>query len=130
MASIRWSVILVLLIICFVLKTYLNRTPRLLNLIYSLIDFPINIIFLGISFVVAYTITAEGNDIYSGLVIIVIYILAMLFVVIFSRIAESSLDEHKIKTTIFFSFISYIICITGLIIGIKLVTGGINICLI
>ncbi len=112
---------LLLLILAFCLKVYLNRTPSLVDYLKACCELPVDIMFMNIAFIISYriaqtniwiknkaTITEEMNGNFSYFVI---YLVMTIGVIVLWRYADKSLNEQKLKKFTIFTIISYIIAL-------------------
>lgn len=115
---------IILLLLVFLFRLLIDRKMRLVDLIVSLLEFPTNIIFLGLSFVLAYTISTKDN-LETGLLIFLLYLVVTFLIFFFSRRAVTYLEGDRALLTGVYGVISYIVCIPSLFYSIWIVVVGI-----
>lgn len=122
MTPIRCVLPIVLLILIFFLKLLIDRKAKAGDVVLSLIEFPTNIIFLGFTFVVAFTLSSKEN-IEKGLLVFIIYILLTVFIIFLYRRAIDSYYADKKKLLTLFLAANYFICLPSITYSIILVLG-------
>ena len=113
-----------LLVLVFLFRMLIDRKIGLADLIVSLLEFPTSIVFLGLSFVLAFIISSE-NNLEIGLLILLIYIVVTLLMVFFGRRAVTYFEVNRLILTGVFGIASYIMCIPALFYSIQIVVVGI-----
>lgn len=111
----------ILLALAFFLKLSIDREVDIPSAIYAFLELPVDILFLATSFIAAFTISSAQSNGEKGFIYFICYLLVAAFAVFLWRKACRLFEDGKIKTTIFISFINYLICVTSLIRAIQLV---------
>lgn len=114
---------IVLLVLAFLLKLFIDRSVDLPLFIQSVMELPVDIAFLASSFVIAYTIafTTQHND---GILYFLIYVIGSIIVILGWRRAERFLDDSKYFSAVLLVVICYGLAISGIVISIKLLIGS------
>ncbi len=111
-----------LIVIAFLLKLFMDRSVNAPLAVKSLYELPVDILFLALSFIVAFTITASKN-INSGLVHFFVFFIVILLSVVGWRRSIKLFEGgwKKISASIFvINFAASSYC---LILSIKLIVG-------
>ena len=115
---------IVLLVLVFLFRLLIDRKIKLVDFIICVLEFPTNIVFLGISFILAFTISTKDN-LETGLLILFIYVIVALLMVLFGRRAVEYLEGNRPVLTGVFGIASYILCMPALFYSIWIVVVGI-----
>ncbi|MDW0358388.1 hypothetical protein Q8G38_03570 [Halomonas venusta] len=124
MNSLEISLPVVLLVLAFLLKLLIDRASTAPVFIQSLMELPVDIAFLAMSFVIAYTINA-GNKAGEGLLYFLIYIVCSIVIVFFWRRSNSCFEKDSYVMVGVLTSINYLASIAGVYMAINLVTGGV-----
>lgn len=122
MSSLEIALPATLLVLAFLLKLMIDRSSTAPLLIQSLIELPVDIAFLAMSFLIAYTINA-GEKVSEGLLLFLIYIVCSILIVFFWRRSSAMFDDDKLVVTGVLTSINYAASISGIYIAINLVMG-------
>lgn len=115
---------IVLLVLIFTFKLFIDRRVSWADFIITFLDFPTSVLFVGISFVIAFTISS-GEDVGIGLIVFVIYLAGTALVVFFSRRAVTYFENHRSILSGSLGFLSYAICVPAIFYSVKMVVTGI-----
>jgi uncharacterized membrane protein YczE len=111
-----------LLVLAFLLKLFVDRSASLPVVIAAAFELPVDVAFLSMSFVVAYTLYSPGN-VEPGLTRLLIYLIVTIFIIVGWRRAETLFERDRHWPSAFI----FVACITasvlGLAITISLITG-------
>ena len=113
-----------LLALAFLLKLLIDRTATLPYFIQAILELPVDIAFLATSFIVAFTISTP-EMVKEGLFAFAIYIICSVIVVLLWRRSVRLFESEYLKTSFALATVNYMICITGLVLGVAFVTGGV-----
>lgn len=100
------------LLLAFVLKLAIDRTVKTPNLIQALCELPVDIVFLSLSFLIAYTISIDSN-VNTGLLYTLTFILLSPIIVILWR-KTLTLYEMKNKFWVLLLFLNLTLSIFSL----------------
>lgn len=109
-----------LLVLAFLLKLLIDRASTAPVFIQSLLELPVDIAFLAMSFVIAYTINA-GDKADEGLLYFLIYIVASIIIVFFWRRSNSLFESDNFILTGMLTSINYLVSVSGIYIAVNLV---------
>lgn len=111
-----------LIVIAFLLKLFMDRSVNAPLAVKSLYELPVDILFLALSFIVAFTITASKN-INDGLAHFFVFFIVILFSVVGWRRSIKLFESgwKKISASIF--VINFAAASYCLILSIKLIVG-------
>lgn len=121
MNSLEVSLPVVLLVLAFLLKLLIDRASTAPVFIQSLMELPVDIAFLAMSFVIAYTINA-GARAGEGLLYFLIYIICSIVIVFFWRRSSSCFERDSYLMVGVLTSLNYVAFITGVYMAINLVT--------
>jgi hypothetical protein len=112
-----------ILVLAFVLKLFVDRVAGVPDFIAALIELPVDIAFLAISLVAAFTISDQSHT-SKGLIAFVIYVVGAVIVVFLWRRSQSLFvaDQHLPSAGV--AILGYVLCINGLIYAVGLVSGA------
>jgi hypothetical protein len=91
----KFIIALSILIISFVSKLVIGRSFTEIDWVKACIELPVNVFFLSLSLLCAYTLTSEGELKNTGFVSVILYILIAIFVILIWRYVEK-LSEAEI----------------------------------
>ena len=120
MISLDISLPVVLLVLAFLLKLLIDRASTAPIIIQSLMELPVDIAFLAMSFVVAYTIKA-GDKFGEGLLLFIIYIISTIVIVFFWRRSNVYFESDCYIRVGFLTSCNYIASISGVCIALNLI---------
>lgn len=120
MDSLEIALPVTLLVLAFLLKLLIDRASTAPIFIQSLLELPVDIAFLAMSFVIAYTINA-GDKVGEGLLLFLIYIVSSIVIVFFWRRANSSFESNNFLITGLLTSINYFGSILGIYIAVNLI---------
>jgi len=123
LTSIEIIMPVVVLGLSFMLKLFIDRSTTAPDAIVSTLELPVDITFLSISLIVAYTIAPSGDS-KAGLAWFAFYMFAAIFIVFLWRRSIKSFDAGSRKPVIFLAGANYFLAITALVNSINLITGG------
>ena len=115
----------ILLCLAFLLKLLIDRSATIPLFLQSVLELPVDIAFLAISFLVAYIITETGNR-ENGLLCFLVFLTATVIIIFFWRRAISCYDNNKFISSTILGTASYAISIFGLTYSIGLLLGGVK----
>ncbi|HEM8293264.1 hypothetical protein [Providencia sp. SP181] len=110
----------VLLALAFFLKLLIDRASTAPIFIQSLMELPVDIAFLAMSFAVAYTIKA-GDKFGEGLLLFITYIIATILIVFFWRRSNACFERDCYIFAFILSSVNYIASITGVILALNFI---------
>lgn len=116
------SLPVVLLALAFLLKLLIDRASTAPVFIQSLMELPVDIAFLAMSFVIAYTIKA-GDKFGDGLLLFLIYIITTIIIVFFWRRSNLYFESDNYFLVGCLSSVNYIASISGVYIALNLIKG-------
>lgn len=111
----------ILLLLAFFLKLSIDREVDIPNSIYAFLELPVDVVFLAISFIAAFTIASNSPDNELGFIYFVCYIFLAGFTVFLWRKACRLFEAGKHMSTIGVSVLNYIICAACLVRAIELI---------
>ena len=111
----------VLLVLAFLLKLLIDRASTAPIFIQSLMELPVDIAFLAMSFVIAFTINAGGRA-GEGLLYFLTYIICSIVLVFFWRRSNSCFERDNYLMVGVLTSLNYFASITGVYMAINLVT--------
>ena len=117
----------VLLMLSFLLKLLIDRSATVPTLIRSVFELPVDIAFLSISFVIAYTLYPLENR-SDGLVYFVVYLVAAVIVVFLWRRSGKLYDQSRYILAGVLAILNVALCVTGLVFSIQLLLFQYNSC--
>jgi len=110
---------IVLLVLEFMLKLFIDRSTTLPVLIRSVLELPVDISFLATSFVVAFTILSPSNS-EEGLVRFVIYLIGTVLVIFGWRRSVACFEQDRRWWSGGLAVASFALSATGLTLSIGL----------
>ena len=110
-----------LLFLKFVLKLFIDRKINIPDFLEDLCELPVDMIFLAISFLIAFTISTKevGNALFLSFA----YLIIAAIIIFIWRRSVNLLYEKKIFFLIFVLLINYSLSILPLILSINILTG-------
>lgn len=120
MNSLEISLPVVLLVLAFLLKLLIDRASTAPIFIQSLMELPVDIAFLAMSFVIAYTINA-GEKAGEGLLLFLIYVISSIVIVFFWRRSNSFFESDSYIWVGCLTSVNYLASISGVYIAVNLV---------
>lgn len=114
---------IILLGLAFLLKLLIDRSATIPLFLQSVLELPVDIAFLGTSFLVASIISENGSREY-GLLCFLLFIIATVLIIFFWRRSVSCYDNNKFILTTLLGTAGYAISIFALIYSIGLLLGG------
>lgn len=96
---------LLMLVLSYVLKTYLNRQPNKVDKVKSLSEVPVDIMFTSTAFIIAYLVAKDGKlnatentngqglDMNNSLLYFVVYVLGTIGVILLWRKCEDEISK-------------------------------------
>jgi len=112
-----------LVIIAFLLKLFMDRSVNAPLAVKSLYELPVDILFLTLSFSVAFTITSSSN-INNGLAHFFVFFIVILLSVVGWRRSIKLFEEEKRKRSATLFLINFAASSYCLILAIKLIIGA------
>ncbi len=112
-----------ILVLAFVFKLFVDRIATAPDFIKALLELPVDIAFLAISLVAAFTISNRSRAA-EGLFAFVIYVVVAVLAVVLWRRSLSLFDADNHWSLAGVAILGYCICVFGLIYAVKLVTGA------
>ncbi len=91
---------LILLVLQFSLKYFIDRKATVFNFVISILEVPLSIIFLGLSFFAAYVMTSETNIDQGFIWFLVTLFLAIISIFIWRRSVHQFENERFISATL------------------------------
>ena len=122
MIMVEYGLPVALLLLVFLLRLFVDRSVSVPDLIVSLLEFPTSIIFLGLSFVLAFTISSKEN-LGMAIVTVIIYLIVALLVIFLGRRAVRYFEVNRLFLMGSLGFISYIMCVPALFYSIRIVVS-------
>lgn len=102
-----------LLFLQWILKLSVDDTVSKISVTRSLLLLPIDIAFLSLSFIVAFTVVASGRNLVEtvqvGLISIIIYLIFGIITIITSKRSHKSYELERNVSTIFLCLVSYLV---------------------
>jgi len=114
-----------LMVLAFLLKLLIDRSTTAPVLIKSLYELPVDMAFLGMSLIVAFTIGSKDNP-SKGLFYFILYTMGAICVVFLWRRSIKYFEENKNTISGFLAALNYSGTLLGAYISIKLVIGVIK----
>jgi len=114
-----------LMVLAFLLKLFIDRSTTAPVLIKSLYELPVDMAFLAMSLIVAFTIGSKDNP-SKGLLYFILYTVGAIFVVFLWRRSIKYFEENKNTISGFLAALNYSGTLLGAYISIKLVIGVIK----
>ncbi len=99
-----------LLILSFILKLAIKYHDNRFEVLIALLELPVDILFLSLSFLAAHAITSKQNKDKEYLYCILTIMLAIILVVVWKK-AKEKIEYQHYKLAIFFGLVSYSISI-------------------
>lgn len=111
-----------LLFLCFLLKLLIDRSVSLLQFINAAFELPVDIAFLSLAFIVAFTIS-DPKNVKEGLIRLLAYLIGTICIVFLWRRSTKYFTLNKQWVSCILSALSYGLCITGLVSAVGMLTG-------
>lgn len=111
-----------LMILAFLLKLLIDRSTTAPVLVKSLYELPVDISFLAMSLIIAYTIGGKA-DTSRGLFFFIIYIIGAILVVLLWRRSIKCFEANRTIISAFLALINYSATLVGAYISIRLIIG-------
>lgn len=128
--SMPWSIPVILLLLKFAFKLWVGETLDGINFWKAILQSPIDVGFLSLSFVASAIIKSSviqdnklvhGNHFAMCFVIFVVYLLIIVVSIVLWKLTPSEITKKDIIKASFVSFINYAITISMLVYGIMLI---------
>ena len=114
---------IILLILSFLLKLFIDRTVSLPSFISALLELPVDIMFLGLSFIAAFTITYKEKA-GIGLLLFLTYLIIAILIIFCWRRAIKAFEASKLSISSLLGILNFLISIPALIFSIILIIKG------
>lgn len=114
------------LVLSTLLKLFIDRTISLPVFIETILEIPVNVIFLSISLMTGYTISGAINNPSNGICSILIQICIAIINILLWRRSRSRFDKQHFKMMVVYLSINYFISIYSFIQILLIITGGEN----
>ncbi len=112
-----------LIVIAFLLKLFMDRSVNAPLAIKSLYELPVDILFLSLSFIVAFTITSSTN-LNKGLTHLFLFFIIILISVVGWRRSIKLFEDGKKKGSATLFVINFTVSSYCLLVAIKLIVGA------
>ncbi len=112
-----------ILLLAFLLKLFINRSVKAPDVIKSILELPVDIVFLALSLIAA-TIISGQLEVEVGLVLFICYIVGAVFVVIMWRNSEKLFEADRHMTMICAFGFSLLLCVTCLYYAVVTLSGA------
>lgn len=110
---------MLLLVLAFTLKLFVERSTTAPVLVQSLLELPVDIIFLAMSFVTAFILGATGKAA-EGLLTFIVYVVVAILLVALSRKSITNFEKDSYYKAGFLSFLNYAMALSCVIYSISL----------
>lgn len=110
-----------LLFLCFLLKLLIDRSVTLPQFINAAFELPVDIAFLSLAFIVAFTIS-DPENVQEGMIRFIIYLIGTICIVFLWRRSIIYFTLNKQWVSYILSVMSYGLCITGLVLAVGMLT--------
>lgn len=110
-----------LLALLFAFKVLIGQSVSVVVFIRTLLELPIDIVFVSLSFIVAF-ILFSGPDVSAGLRYFIIYIIVAALVVFLCRRSVQTFESDRAARTIGLGVLNYLICIPGLFVSLQILS--------
>jgi hypothetical protein len=125
MKAIELIMPLILIVLAFLLKLFIDRTVTAPDALAALLDLPADIAFFSISLIVSFTIAAPSNrDV--GMLWFAAYIVMSAFVIFLWRRSLSTFNAGRKFVPAVAGIVNYVITVSMAMHALNLVTGGSN----
>lgn len=108
-----------LLILAFTLKLFVERSTTAPVFVQSLLELPVDIIFLAMSFITAYILGASDKAA-QGLFVFICYVVASVLLVALSRKSITFFENNELVKVGFISFFNFLLSLSCIIYSITL----------
>lgn len=113
---------ILLLILAFLFKFLIDQSASLPLFIKATLEFPVDIAFLALSFIVAYSIASQ-EDSNIGLLMFIVYLICIFLIVFSWRRAEKFFREDNQRWAWGLFTLNMLVSILGLVISINKLVG-------
>jgi hypothetical protein len=114
-----------LLLMAFLLKLFLDRKAEVPDIIRAVLELPVDVVFLSLSFVVGF-ILDNPSQATAAAFIAFCYVGAAIVIVLFWRRSERNFLSDRFWWTFVFAAANYVLCISALVFGVQLISGDIT----
>ena len=114
---------IVLLVFAFLLKLLIDRSATVPNVVRSVFELPVDVAFLAMTFVVAFTLGAPEHST-VGLFFFMLYIVGSILVVLLWRRSERCYEQNHRWRAGVIAACNYLLCTFGTVLAIRLVLPG------
>lgn len=111
-----------LVALAFLLKLVVDRQFEAADFVMALLELPVDIAFLAMSLVVGFLIAGPADNA-DGLLAFIYYVIGAIVVVVLWRRSHNNFTRDKYRVTIGQALGGYLVCLTGLVIAIRLLIG-------
>ena len=121
MASVQIGLPAAILLMAFLLKLFIDKTASNPDIIQALLELPVDVTFLAISFIAGFTISTP-NRLQDGLLHFGFYLVGAILIVVLWRRSLRFFDSKRIWATISLGIFNFFLCAYGLLRAINLLT--------
>lgn len=126
---------LCLLAFSFILKVFINKKPKIMDILKAISELPIDIMFTSIAFIISYRIAqvakwinenkkiTDGIDMNMHFIYLILYLIISVIVIILWTKSVHYLKKEIWKTSIILIIISYLISFSALIFALVKLNG-------
>jgi hypothetical protein len=111
----------IIVLMAFLLKLFVDRTASAADIFMSLLELPVDIAFLAISFVAGFTI-ANRTAASEGLTLFAVYVVVSVLVVVLWRRSRRAFTADKHLAAALLFVVNALVCVSGLVHAVRLLT--------
>ncbi|EJG0664861.1 hypothetical protein C4G29_RS22635 [Vibrio parahaemolyticus] len=111
-----------LMILAFTLKLFVGKNTTAADFIQAIIELPIDVMFLALSFLAAFIMTHTGQ-IQREMLAFLAFIVSAIVIVAFSKKAVIAFEDDKVLKPITFSLVNYGLSLGSVICSLTLLKG-------
>lgn len=109
--------------LAFLLKLVVDRTAAVPDMVLALLELPVDIAFLALSFL-AGAVISMPTAAADGLVLFIGYVVGSVLVVVLWRRSHRAFLEERWRHTTVQALLNYVLCVTALVVAIRVLTSG------
>ncbi|MCU8238606.1 hypothetical protein M2G88_21570 [Vibrio vulnificus] len=111
-----------LMILAFTLKLFVGKNTSAADFIQAIIELPIDVMFLALSFLAAFIMTHTGQT-QREMLVFLAFIVSAIVIVAFSKKAVIAFEDDKVVKPVTFSLINYGLSLGSVICSLTLLKG-------
>lgn len=106
MLSVTWTLPAIMLLLVFLLKLFLDRSANTADIVQGVLELPVEISFLSVSFIAAFILSKAGN-VDGGLLCFISYIVISIVVIVLWRRSNRAFLEDKLVRSSIMAVVNY-----------------------